>query len=112
MDHLVTILIGAAWLGILGMLIWGIVSGWREPFLRDAPLPLFRLLERDGLTLARAEEAVGVGELARAARRCGSCAARTACETGVLGGWLGRRPLGCPNASLFDRARNFDGAPR
>ena len=103
MENVVTILIGTAWAAIFGMLVWGVASGWRRQMLSDLPLPFFRLLERDGLTLAKAEAALGVNELARAASRCATCASRGACEAGVLGGWLGRRPVGCPNASLFDR---------
>jgi hypothetical protein len=103
MENMVTILIGAAWMAILGMLVWGVLSGWRRQMLSDLPLPFFRLLGRDGLTLAQAEAAVGVNELANAASRCATCASRGACEAGVLGGWLGRRPAGCPNGSLFDR---------
>lgn len=99
MNMLVSFLIGAAWLAIFGMLAWGIVTGWRRQVRSDMPLPLFRLLERQGLTLARVEEAVGIEELARAAGRCASCAFRPACESGVPG----RRPVGCPNGSLFDR---------
>lgn len=105
MDNLIPGLIGAAWLAIFVMLVWGVLSGWRRRLREeDAPLPVFRLLERDGLSLARLEDAFGVGELASAAARCASCAARTSCQAGVPGGWLGTRPAGCPNATLFERA--------
>lgn len=100
---LVTFLIAAAWLAILGVFFWGVVSGWRTQLLSDLPLPFFRLLEREGLTVARAGALVGVAELADAASRCTTCASRRACEAGVLGGWLGRRPAGCPNEQLFER---------
>ncbi len=105
MDSLIPILITAAWIAIFGVLLSGVLSGWREPLRGDAgPPPLFRLLEREGLALARVERAVGVSELAHAARRCASCALRNACETEMLAGWLSPRPAGCPNAALFDRA--------
>lgn len=103
MSEWVAVLIAAAWLAVFAMLVYGVVSGWQRQLREDAPLPLLRLLARDGITLARAEAALGASELARAASRCAGCASRTACETGVVGGWLGRRPAGCPNAALFDR---------
>lgn len=103
MDEWVTVLIAAAWLAVFAMLVYGVVSGWQRQLRADAPLPLYRLLAREGFTPARADAALGASELARAASRCAACASRTACETGVLGGWLGRRPAGCPNAALFDR---------
>jgi hypothetical protein len=44
-----------------------------------------------------------MGMLVRAAGRCAVCPARRACDSGVLGGWLGQRAEGCPNAALFER---------
>jgi hypothetical protein len=103
MDQLVNFLIGAAWLAILGMLLWGTASGWRRQLREDGPLPLIRLLEREGVSVEKAEQAVGMGMLVRAAGRCAVCPARRACDSGVLGGWLGQRAEGCPNAALFER---------
>ena len=100
MEDILTILIGAAWVAILGMLVWGIFSGWRRQLMSDLPLPIFGLLERDGVTLATAEAVIGINELARAASRCATCAARPSCE---LGGFLRTRPKGCPNEPLFER---------
>jgi hypothetical protein len=103
MSNLVTILIGAAWLAIFGMLVWGIVTGWRRQLAQDGPLPLFRLLARSGVSAAQAQKALRAGDLARAARSCALCASRSACESGVMGGWLGEYPAGCPNMQLFVR---------
>lgn len=97
---LVTFLIAAAWLAILGVFFWGVVSGWRTQLLSDLPLPFFRLLEREGLTVARAGALVGVTELTDAANRCTTCASRRACD---LGGFRFTRPAGCPNEQLFER---------
>lgn len=97
---LVTYLIAAIWLAILGVFCWGVVSGWRTQLLRDLPLPFFRLLERDGLTVARAGALIGMSELADAASRCATCASRRACE---LGGFRFTRPAGCRNEHLFER---------
>ena len=102
-ESFVTGLIGAAWLSIFAVLVWGIVSGWRRQLRDDSPLPLLRLLELEGVSAAQAEDALGAAELVRAVSRCASCAARTACESGAIGGWAGRRPVGCPNAPLFER---------
>lgn len=100
MEDLTTILIGTAWIAILGMLLWGIASGWRRQLISDLPLPFFRRLERDGVTLAAAEAVIGINELAHAASRCATCAARPSCERG---GFVRTRPEGCPNAPLFER---------
>jgi hypothetical protein len=98
---LIPILITAVWIAIFGVLLSGVVSGWRRELRYDeGPLPMLRLLERDGMTLANAEAVVGIGELARAASRCAACAARRSCE---LGGFPRTAPLGCPNAPLFER---------
>lgn len=104
MDNLVNFLIGAAWLAILGMLLWGTATGWRRQLRDEGPLPLFSLLERQGVSVEKAEQAVGMGALVRAAGRCAVCPARRACTSGAIGGWLGERPEGCPNAALVERA--------
>lgn len=103
MNNVISILVGAAWLAIFAVLVWGIVTAWRRNLRDDRPLPLFRLLERQGLTLRQVEEEVGIEGLTWAASRCASCALRHSCESGVFG----KRPVGCPNGRLFDRlARN------
>jgi hypothetical protein len=111
MSNLVTFLVGAAWLAIFGMLVWGILSGWRRQLKQDSPLPLFQLLARSGVSPAQAEAALGSGDLARAARSCALCATRSACESGVMGGWLGEFPAGCPNMRLFVRLSALTPAP-
>jgi hypothetical protein len=109
MDELVGFSIAAAWLAIFGMLLWGVVSGFRRQLAEpgDVRLPLLRLLERDGFSVARVQQAVGVDALARAADRCASCAARGVCQAGLLAGWVGTRPDGCPNTALFERVRGL-----
>ena len=98
---LIPILITAAWIAIFGVLLSGVASGWRRQLRYDeGPLPFFRLLERYGFTLAGAEHAVGVSELARAASRCATCASRPSCEAG---GFPRTPPEGCSNAPLFER---------
>jgi hypothetical protein len=101
MDTLVPILITAAWIAIFAVLLSGVLNGWRHALRTDeSPFPFFRLLERNGLTLAAAEAAVGIRELAHAAGRCTTCASRRACEAG---GFPFTRPAGCPNERLFER---------
>lgn len=103
MNDMVTVLIGAAWLGILAVVAWGVVSGWRRQLADDGPLPLYRLLARSGVSAMQAEAALGIEDLARATRSCALCASRTTCDSGLTGGWLGERPAACPNAGLFER---------
>lgn len=97
---LVTYLIAAAWLAIVAVFFWGVASGWRTQLLSDLPLPFFRLLERDGLTVARAGSLIGMTALAEAASRCTTCASRRTCE---LGGFRFARPQNCPNEHLLER---------
>jgi hypothetical protein len=65
-------------------------------------LPLFRMLDFRGLSLADAE-AGGLQDLAAAAQRCQRCADTATCIRWMK--WHGRyglRPC-CPNSSYFDR---------
>lgn len=101
MDSLIPILITVAWIAVFGVLLSGVVSGWRRALRTDeGAVPFFRLIERDGLTLAAAEAAVGINELARATGRCSTCPSRRACDAG---GFRFARPQGCPNEPLFER---------
>jgi len=36
MNDIVTVLIGAAWVAIFVVLVWGVVSGWRHQLHDDA----------------------------------------------------------------------------
>jgi ferredoxin len=94
MDNLVAIAVGAAWLAIFVMLVWGIVSGLRRQLRDEGPLPFFAVLERKGLSVAQVEHAAGVEQLARAVGRCSLCEERKACGTRA-----------CPNDALLSRIR-------
>lgn len=85
------LVIGFAWLAILGMLAWGgIVGLWR----------MIRAPER-----AQAEEVAELRALAEAASRCDSCDTRDACQRAMRWGLLGSEPPPCPNAAFFARVR-------
>jgi hypothetical protein len=90
--EMTTGLIGAAWLAIAAMLLWGVVSSVRRALGDDTPLPFFVMLERRGLTATQLEAAAGIGGVARALRRCAYCAGRTDC---------GGRAVDCPNEALI-----------
>ena len=63
------LVIGLAWLAILGMLAWGgAVESWRLARSRER-LPFFGMLEARGFTLVQAEEVAGFKGLADAASR-------------------------------------------
>ena len=94
MEKLVAVAVGAAWLAILIMLIWGIVSGVRRQLRHEGPLPLFAVLEGRGLAVSRVEQAAGVEQLARAVGRCSLCRETAACGTRE-----------CPNDELLRRIR-------
>ncbi len=87
-----------AWVAIAVMLVWGLAAGTRKVLSSPAPLPFFRMLERQGLTLAQVEEVVGISGLSRAVRRCALCAGSSDC---------GRRAIACPNEPLFRRAKGL-----
>jgi hypothetical protein len=85
-------LIGAAWLAIALVLLWGAALSLYRLFSVAEPLPFFVMLERRGLNALQLEAAVGAGGIARALRRCALCASRRDC---------GRRPVECPNEALI-----------
>ena len=85
-------LIGAAWLAIAAMLLWGVVDSVRRALADQTPLPFFVMLERRGLTALQVEAAAGAGGVARALRRCAYCAGRFDC---------GQREVDCPNEALI-----------
>lgn len=67
-------------------------------------LPLFRMLDFRGLSLAEAE-AGGFQDLAAAAKRCQRCAEMATCIRWMKWhGQYGLRPC-CPNSGYFDRLR-------
>jgi hypothetical protein len=88
-------LIGIAWLAIALMLAWGVMACMYRLFATPAPLPFFARLESLGLTALQLESAVGVGEVARAVRRCALCAGRRDCARG--------RTVDCPNLELLQK---------
>lgn len=92
-----SVLVGVGWLAVGAVLVAGIVDSFRRAWSSGAPLPLFREIERRGLTPARAEEAVGMTQLAGAVRRCTFCSARPQCEHGDA-------PHDCPNDEILRRA--------
>jgi len=94
--------IGAAWLVIGGMLVWGVVDGLRKVLRNASPLPFFAALEGRGLTVAQVQAAVGLGLLVRAVRRCACCPSRSGCA--------GHAPH-CPNQTIFFRAQSARTAP-
>lgn len=99
------LVIGLAWLAILGVLAWGgAVELWRRARSRQR-LPFFGMLERSGLTLVQAEELAGFEGLADAASRCASCGMGQACRRALRWGWLGFESPTCPNAAFFARVR-------
>jgi len=98
------LMIGLAWLAILGMLAWGlVVEAWR--LLRGRERVLFvHMLERHRLTLGEAVQAEGYAGLVRALDRCFNCGEQRVCRRWLRFRWLGARDPRCPNAELFARA--------
>ena len=98
------LMIGLAWLAILGMLAWGlVVETWQ--LLRGRERALFvHMLGRNRLTLGDAVQASGYSGLVRALERCFSCGEQRVCRRALRWGWLGARDPRCPNAELFAHA--------
>ena len=99
---LTLVVMGMAWLAIGGVLVWGVVDGLRRVLADSSPLPFFAALDGRGLTLARVQAAVGLGEVARAVRRCARCPSRSGCAG---------HARDCPNQPVFFRAQGARGAP-
>lgn len=91
-------LIGAAWLAIALMLVWGVAVALYRLVMGSRPLPFFAMIERHGLTCDQMERAVGADALARALSRCADCTRRHNCAGDLAG---------CPNAPLLYHARAF-----
>jgi uncharacterized protein DUF6455 len=98
------LMIGLAWLAILGMLAWGLVAElWH--LLRGRQRVLFvHMLERHELTLADAVQSEGYAGLVRALDRCLNCGDQRSCRHSLRWGSLGARDPQCPNAALFEHA--------
>jgi hypothetical protein len=77
----------------------------RRTLRGEAPPPFFGMLQRQGLTLKQAEEAVGIEGLAAGVRRCALCGEQHACRARFALGWLASRKIDCPNKSLFERLK-------
>lgn len=99
------LVIGFAWLAILGMLAWGGILGLWRMVRPKARAPFFGVLERNGVTVVQAEEVAGFRALAEAASRCDSCETRAACQRAMRWGLLGCEPPPCLNAAFFARVR-------
>ena len=99
METIALATVAVAWLAIL---LWGVVECTRRLLEDDGALPLFGLLERQGLTLRQVEESVGMNEFAQAARRCALCSSRPNCSAD---------PIWCPNEPLLRRLKSAGEAP-
>jgi hypothetical protein len=99
-----SVLVGVAWFAIGAVLVAGIVDSFRKVRSSTAPLPLFREMERRGLTRPRAEDTAGMTQFAGAVRRCLFCSARPQCEHGDA-------PLDCPNEDILRRAADREDSP-
>jgi hypothetical protein len=93
---------------LLAALLAALVIAWRRGMSDSGPLPFFRKLEGAGLTIEQAEESIGLDGLTRAVRRCAFCGEKEACKAGLLRGWIGRKPVDCPNEQVFERVRGFE----
>jgi hypothetical protein len=106
MDAILSGLIGAAWLGIAGLLAWNVFQALRRVRNQDGNLPFFGMLARRGISLTRAEQAVGIEEVSRAVRRCMLCSGNEACRKDFAGGQSRKssEPVDCPNTATLERA--------
>ena len=99
------LIMGIAWLAILGMLAWGLIAElWHLARGRQRML-FVHMLERHDLTLSDAVQSEGYTGLVRALERCLNCSEQRVCRNSLRWGWLGARHPKCPNAALFDHAR-------
>lgn len=80
------LVIGMAWIAILGMLaLGGVAELWRLVSKRQ-PALFLGVLEHHGVTLARAEKLAGFVPVREAAARCSSCRETEACRRALRRG--------------------------
>lgn len=95
----------AAGVLLIGIAVFAFAIAWRRVMHAEAPVPFFTMLERRGLTLTQAEEALGIDGLSAGVRRCVLCGEQHACRKSFAFGWLASRPVDCPNEKLLERAK-------
>jgi hypothetical protein len=98
MEPSFNVLIFAPLAAVAALLGYGLVDAWRRVLRDSAPLPLFDILRREGLSPGEAQDALGAEALAYATRRCTLCATGGDCSARLAAG-------DCPNAGLFAELR-------
>lgn len=98
MDPVMT-LVAVVAVAALAVLAYALVSAWRKVIRDKAPLPLYGMLRRVGLTAPEAAEQIGVEAVAHAARRCALCGSSDECQQRVAAGTP--PPADCPNVEVF-----------
>jgi hypothetical protein len=103
MDTAIDLALTTAWLAFGVLLAYHVLTTWRGD-----PLPLFRMLERYGLSVAQAEQAAGKEAFAAALRGCERCSDKKACARALAADCFGRGPLACPNAKYLERVKGAE----
>jgi hypothetical protein len=102
MDTVIALALTAAWLALGALLAYHVFVAWR----RVEPPPFFEVLQRHGLSVTQAEEAVGREALATAVRRCALCSQKKACARALAAVWRGHWPPACgANAEFLERVK-------
>jgi hypothetical protein len=101
MDTAIDLALTAGWFAFGVLLAYHVFDTWR----RGEPLPFFRMLERDGLSVTQAEQAAGKEAFAAALRRCELCSDKKVCARALAADCLGRGPLACPNARFWAQVK-------
>jgi hypothetical protein len=98
MEPSFNVLLFAPLAAVAALLGYALFDAWRRVLRDSAPLPLFDILRREGLSPGEAQDALGAEALAYATRRCTLCAAGGDCSARLAAG-------DCPNAGLFAELR-------
>jgi hypothetical protein len=75
---------------------------WRGAMLDERPLPMHRMLKRQGVTTAGVEDCATLEQVCHAARRCAACRDVEACREWLDAGKTEGYQAFCPNCEFID----------
>jgi hypothetical protein len=108
------VLVGAALLAVAAFVGRAIWVQWRRTFAGRDPVLMHRMLERQGVRVAEAEDYWTLEQAARAARRCVACRDTDQCQAFLDRGATDGYEDFCPNAAFIKtlKAQQAAAAPR
>ena len=100
-ETVANVLLGAALLAVAAFVVRVIWVQWRRTFADRDPALMHRMLDRQGVRIADAEDYWTLEQAARAARRCVSCREIDQCQAFLERGETAGYEDFCPNAAFI-----------